>query len=119
MSKKRFDDTPFGGKFKVLGNRMFPDCSSLIAPTYELNKVEICKVIYNNPATIIEWSDGTKTVSKCAPNDLYNTTTGLTLCILKKLASGDEIRRVFSDWYSDSGDNTHITISDVRKKHKL
>lgn len=29
----------------------------------------IRKVIFNDPATVVLWSDGTKTVVKCGPND--------------------------------------------------
>ena len=31
--------------------------------------LRITKVIFNDPATIVFWSDGTKTVSKCHPDD--------------------------------------------------
>lgn len=32
--------------------------------------VSIRKVIFSNPATIVLWSDGTKTVVKCGPDDI-------------------------------------------------
>ena len=44
----------------------------------------IRKVIYNPPATIVLWNDGTKTTAKCDNEDNYNKETGLMLCILKK-----------------------------------
>lgn len=42
------------------------------------------KVIFNPPATVVFWSDGTKTVVKCDPDDSYNEMTGVALCYMKK-----------------------------------
>ena len=45
---------------------------------------DIEKVIFNKPATIVLWSDGTKTVSRCIENDIWDKETGLSMCISKK-----------------------------------
>lgn len=45
---------------------------------------EIEKVIFNEPATIVLWKDGTKTVVKCSEYDLYDPQTGLLMYIAKK-----------------------------------
>lgn len=42
------------------------------------------RVIFNDPATIVFWVDGTKTVVKCQPDDTYDKEKGLALCISKK-----------------------------------
>lgn len=42
------------------------------------------KVIFNKPATIVIWKDGSKTVVKCQPNDEYDPEKGLALCFMKK-----------------------------------
>lgn len=47
-------------------------------------KPPIDRVIFNDPATIVIWADGTKTVVKCQPGDEYNKETGLAMCIAKK-----------------------------------
>ena len=44
----------------------------------------IKKVIFNNPATIVFWSDGTKTVVKCGKNDIYDPEKGLAMAVAKK-----------------------------------
>lgn len=44
----------------------------------------IKKVIFNNPATIVYWEDGAKTVVKCDEDDYYDKETGLALCFMKK-----------------------------------
>lgn len=45
----------------------------------------IVDVIYNNPATIVFWDDGTKTVVKCGKHDKYTGEHGLVMAIVKKL----------------------------------
>ena len=49
------------------------------------NSVVPENVIYNDPATIVEWSDGSKTVVKCDPEDSYDEREGFLLCCAKKL----------------------------------
>lgn len=44
----------------------------------------IKKVIFNNPATIVFWNDGTKTTVKCSERDEYSEEVGLAMCISKK-----------------------------------
>ena len=41
------------------------------------------KVIYNDPATIAFWSDGTKTVVKAQPGDIFDPEKGLAMVIAK------------------------------------
>ena len=43
------------------------------------------KVIFNDPATIVFWKDGTKTVVKCMEGDIYNSEVGLAMCVCKKV----------------------------------
>lgn len=42
------------------------------------------RVIFSPPATIVIWTDGTKTVVKCDDRDTYDRLTGLALCYMKK-----------------------------------
>ena len=48
-------------------------------------RLKINKVVYHNPATIIYWNDGTKTVVKCDEDDTYDKEKGFLLCCMKKL----------------------------------
>lgn len=41
-------------------------------------------VIFNPPATIVKWGDGTKTVVKCQEDDMFDPEKGLTMAIAKK-----------------------------------
>lgn len=41
--------------------------------------------IFNDPATICYWNDGTKTIVKCQEGDTYSPEAGLALCYMKKI----------------------------------
>ena len=45
---------------------------------------EIKNVIFNDPATIVFWEDGTKTVVKCQDCDEFDPEKGLAMAIVKK-----------------------------------
>lgn len=67
-----------------------------IIDTVKVNQsMEARRVIYNGPATIVLWADGTKTVVKCDPEDEQNQMLGLALCYMKK-ALGNSSRK-FND----------------------
>lgn len=51
------------------------------------------KVIFNNPATIVYWEDGSKTVVKCGADDIYDREKGFAMCVLKQLY-GDNFHAV-------------------------
>lgn len=54
----------------------------------------IKKVIFNDPATIVYWHDGDKTVVKCSDNDTFSEETGLVMAINKKLFGDDYYNKV-------------------------
>lgn len=45
---------------------------------------EIKNVYFNDPYTIVMWSDGTKTMVRCQDGDTYSKEVGLALCVSKK-----------------------------------
>lgn len=56
-------------------------------------------VIYNDPATIVFWMDGTKTVVKCDERDFYDAEKGLAMAISKKaLGNKGNYCNVFKKW---------------------
>lgn len=71
----------------------------------------IKKVIFNDPATVVIWDDGTKTVVKCSLGDTYSEWSGLAFCICKKLM-GDEFHKVFKHWCDR--DDIRKPIYDIR-----
>lgn len=56
------------------------------------------KVIYNDPATIIFWNDGTKTVAKCQKGDKYDPEKGFLVAYLKKQIGNNVLRNELETW---------------------
>ena len=46
---------------------------------------DIDEIILNGPATVVKWTDGTKTVSKCRGGDEYDPLFGVLACTVRKL----------------------------------
>lgn len=53
-------------------------------PVNEKIEDPIEKVIFNYPATIVFWKDGTKTVVKCQYGETFDEEKGIALCFMKK-----------------------------------
>ena len=52
-----------------------------------------------NPATIVYWSDGTKTVVKCQQGDTFSAETGLMAAMLKRFMGNDNsYNKVINYW---------------------
>lgn len=69
-------------------------------PHYQTYKIiplsmQISKVIYQNPATIVFWKDGTKTVVKCQEGDKYSYSAGIMHAIIRKMYEDNS--RKYSD----------------------
>ncbi len=67
-------------------------------------KLGIKKVIYNPPATIVLWNDGTKTVSKCDKEDKFDKLTGFILCVAKHYIGSKQLREWTEKWVYDASD---------------
>lgn len=62
-------------------------------------KMEIERVIFNDPATIVLWEDGIKTVVKCDVDDIYDPEKGLAMAIAKRfLGNKGNYYKVFKKW---------------------
>lgn len=65
--------------------------------------MEVAKVIFNNPATVVFWSDGTKTVVKCSGNDTFDPEIGLAMAICKKaFGNTGAYNEVFKKWVPEA-----------------
>ena len=71
-----------------------------------LGFLQIKKVIFNNPATIIIWSDGTKTVVKVQNGEEYDPENGMALCCAKKLLGNkSNFNNEFKKWLPKEDQN--------------
>lgn len=61
------------------------DYSALSRATASPNTIKIVNVIFNPPATIVEWSDGKKTVVKAQNREKFDPEKGLAMAIAKKV----------------------------------
>ena len=55
---------------------------------------EIERVIFHEPATIVFWSDGTKTVVKCMEGELFDEEKGIAMAFMKKLYGTGYMRKI-------------------------
>lgn len=63
---------------------------------------QIKKVIFNDPATIIFWEDGSKTVVKCQPDDKYDKMTGFAMACAKYMFGNEgNYYEVFKKWVGE------------------
>lgn len=121
--EKFFAKNPFTGKFTPVSQANF---DMAFAPAEEMNTAikylssseyrefrdkilkeknksiydsMIQRVIFNPPATIVFWRDGSKTVVKCGKNDIFDPEKGLAMAISKR-AFGDnrDYYEVFAKW---------------------
>lgn len=66
--------------------------------TYEMMSMCIVKVIFNDPATIVLWGDGSKTIVK-AVNEPFDPEKGLAMAIAKKhFGNNGRYYEVFKRW---------------------
>jgi hypothetical protein len=81
----------------------FPTFELLAFGEFDLDKCNMIpaieRVIFNDPATVVKWRDGTKTIVKCQDGDTYSKETGLALCIAKKaLGNTGKYNEIFRQW---------------------
>lgn len=81
-----------------------------------LRRDSIKNVIFNPPATIVFWSDGTKTVVK-AKNEDFDPEKGLAMAISKKmLGNHGNYYEIFKKWLPKEDASTGESLSDVIKR---
>lgn len=94
----REKDPVFNVNLRIIGTEFYKQIhtnNKFGCPSPMLHKVrsallsqlfsDVKKVIFNNPTTIVFWSDGTKTVVKCQEGDVFDQEKGLALCFMKKI----------------------------------
>ena len=71
-----------------------------------VRRPKITKVIHNDPATVVKWTDGTKTVVKCGEHDKYDPEKGLAMAMAKKYFGNEgKYYNEIAKWLPAEGDN--------------
>ena len=95
-SKEVFKEA-FGGLFNLEEDNM------------SRKSLEIKKVIYSGPCTIVIWADDSKTIVRCQDGDRYSKEVGLLMCLAKKVwgtnASGSNFNDYISKVISENEEN--------------
>ena len=101
------------GYFAVADNMHKPpeSIADMMAKFFTGPSIRIKKVMFNGPATIVYWSDNTKTIVKCMEGEEFDHEKGLAMAICKRLY-GDNFHRVFKDSLKNAetrkGDETKL-----------
>lgn len=84
-----------------------------------MNNPTIKKVIFNDPYTIVLWSDRTKTIVKCGDGDDFDKEKGLAMAVSKKFLGTNESHSnyfdIFKEWIekSDKEEAKHMPELDA------
>ena len=64
---------------------------------------KIKKVVFNDPATIVFWKNGDKTVVKCQPGEEFDKEKGLALAIVKYMIADNKgcFNDIFKKWIDE------------------
>lgn len=69
-----------------------------------MTAASIKNVIFAPPATIVYWSDGSKTVVKCSEKDVFDPEKGLAMAIAKRCGGNkDSYYKEIQNWVEKSG----------------
>lgn len=84
-----------------------------------VEKSGIKNVIFNDPATIVFWSDGTKTIVKAQDGDTFDPEKGLAMAISKKaLGNKGNYCEIFKKWLPEEEvDEDMISYLEEKIKH--
>ena len=82
-------------------------------------KLVIKKVIFSDPATIVLWSDGTKTVVKTQKGDPYDPEKGLAMACMKKMLSKKDYHKHLEEAQRFFVKQFRADVLDVLEKTQL
>lgn len=74
----------------------------VFTPPFVKSEPKIKKVIFNEPATIVLWADGTKTVVTCQEGETYDKEKGIALCFMKKIMNNKgNYNNIIKEWINE------------------
>lgn len=113
--------TPYSKYFKNLDDAYGPMANYFLTDiemtrkASEMVSFTIKKVIFNDPATIVFWMDGTKTVVKTQDDDIFDPEKGLAMAIAKKVYGNQgNYYNKLKKWLPEKEEDAN-TIEDIIK----
>lgn len=91
------------GNWRIRSGALYPRCVGNKTAS-ATNTAAIKNVIFAPPATIVYWSDGSKTVVKCSEKDVFDPEKGLAMAIAKRCGGnkGNYYKEI-QNWVKKSG----------------
>ena len=91
------------GNWRIRSGALYPRCEGKKTDS-ATNTAAIKNVIFAPPATIVYWSDGSKTVVKCSEKDVFDPEKGLAMAIAKRCGGnkGGYYKEI-QNWVEKSG----------------
>lgn len=85
-----------------------------------MTAASIKNVIFNPPATIVFWTDGSKTVVKCNAKEEFDPEKGMAMAIAKRYANNsDDFYKEIKKWVEKSGykqvDDMKALVKEIKR----
>lgn len=91
------------GNWRIRSGALYPRCEGKKTAS-ATNTAAIKDVIFATPATIVYWSDGSKTVVKCSEKDVFDPEKGLAMAIAKRCGGNKgSYYKEIQNWVEKSG----------------
>lgn len=91
------------GNWRIRSGAIYPRCEGKKTAS-ATNTAAIKDVIFAPPATIVYWSDGSKTVVKCSEKDVFDPEKGLAMAIAKRCGGNNgSYYKEIQNWVEKSG----------------
>ena len=91
------------GNWRIRSGALYPRCEGKKTAS-ATNTAAIKDVIFAPPATIVYWSDGSKTVVKCNEKDVFDPEKGLAMAIAKRRGGNKgSYYKEIQNWVEKSG----------------
>lgn len=91
------------GNWRIRSGALYPRCEGKKTDS-ATNTAAIKDVIFAPPATIVYWSDGSKTVVKCSEKDVFDPEKGLAMAIAKRCGGNKgSYYKEIQNWVEKSG----------------
>lgn len=91
------------GNWRIRSGALYPRCEGKKTAS-AMSTAAIKDVIFAPPATIVYWSDGSKTVVKCSEKDVFDPEKGLAMAIAKRCGGNKgSYYKEIQNWVEKSG----------------